>query len=99
MQPPRLIQAIGDEIAISWDEGVESYYQMDFLRANSPSAENMGETDILGNRHGGDGPSEFPGVKVTGWEFIGNYAIRFRFSDGHSTGLYSWDYLKQIEPK
>jgi DUF971 family protein len=29
---------------------------------------------------------------------VGNYAIRIRFSDGHDTGLYSWDYLRRIDP-
>lgn len=32
-------------------------------------------------------------------EFVGNYAIRIRFSDGHDTGIYSWEYLREIEPK
>ena len=31
-------------------------------------------------------------------ELVGNYAIRFEFSDGHSTGIYSWSYLREIEP-
>lgn len=31
-------------------------------------------------------------------EFVGNYAIRIRFSDGHDTGLYSWKYLREIDP-
>ena len=31
-------------------------------------------------------------------EMIGNYAIRIRFSDGHDTGLYSWRYLREIDP-
>jgi DUF971 family protein len=32
-------------------------------------------------------------------EFVGNYAIRIHFSDGHNTGIYSWDYLREIEPE
>ena len=31
-------------------------------------------------------------------ELVGNYAVRIRFSDGHDTGLYSWDYLRRIDP-
>ena len=54
------------------------------------------ERDILGNRYGGDGPKLFPGVTITGWERVGNYALRFDFSDGHRTGLYSYDYLRQL---
>ncbi|MCP4067565.1 MAG: DUF971 domain-containing protein, partial [Phycisphaeraceae bacterium] len=31
-------------------------------------------------------------------EPVGNYAIRIRFSDGHSSGIYAWSYLRSIEP-
>ena len=39
---------------------------------------------------------QFPGVTVTGWEQVGNYALRFDFSDGHRTGLYSYAYLLDL---
>ena len=97
MPTPTTIQAIGDEIAIIWADGGESYYPMETLRKLSPSAENVGEHDLLGNLiGGGDGPKEFPGVTVTGWEFVGGYAVQFRFSDGHNTGLYTYQYLREI---
>ena len=51
---------------------------------------------MLGNQYGGTGPRAFPGVKVLGWEKVGNYAFRFEFSDGHRTGLYSYDYLRNL---
>lgn len=31
-------------------------------------------------------------------ELVGNYAVRIRFSDGHDTGIYSWRYLREIDP-
>jgi DUF971 family protein len=31
-------------------------------------------------------------------EFVGNYALKIKFSDGHDTGLYSWKYLREIDP-
>ncbi len=96
MHAPANIQSIGEEIAIAWDDGVETYYTFEQLRAASPSAANLGERDILGNRYGGDGPKKFPGVQVVGWERVGNYAVRFDFSDGHRTGLYSFDYLRAL---
>ena len=98
MQQPRLVQAVGTEIAIIWNDGDESFFPMDYLRAQSPSAENQGEIDILGQRHGGDNREEFSGITVNNWEFIGNYAIRLMFSDGHQTGIFSWDYLRKIDP-
>jgi len=96
VQTPSNIQLIGNEVAIVWGDGTETYYPTEALRAASPSAQNIGERDILGNRYGGDGPKTFPGVTVTGWEQVGNYAIRFDFSDGHKTGLYSYDYLREL---
>lgn len=99
MLKPRDIQVIGSEVAILWADGSESFFPMEFLRAHSPSAENQGETDILGNRYGGDGPKEFSGVTVDGWQMVGGYAVRFEFSDGHRTGLYSFRYLKDLEEK
>lgn len=96
MHAPTNIQLIGEEVAIVWDDGVESYYPFEKLRAASPSAETQGERDILGNQYGGGGSRRFPGVQVLSWAQIGNYAIRFDFSDGHRTGLYSYDYLRQL---
>lgn len=96
---PDNIQAIGNEIAIHWNNGDEDYFPMQLLREQSPSAENTGETDLLGNRIGGpDGPQDHSGVTVTSWQIIGGYAVAFSFSDGHRTGLYSFNYLKSLTP-
>jgi DUF971 family protein len=96
MHAPVNIQLIGQEVAIVWADGVETYLEFERLRAASPSAETQGERDIMGNQYGGDGPRKFPGVVVLGWEQVGNYAIRFDFSDGHRTGLYSYEYLRKL---
>jgi len=96
MHTPVNIQLIGPEVAILWSDGAESYFQSEMLRAASPSAENIGERDILGNQYGGDGPSKFPGVTVLGWALVGNYAVRFDFSDRHRTGLYSYAFLREL---
>ena len=97
MLNPSNIQIVGNEIAILWNDGQESYFRFDELRAASPSAENQGERDILGVKHGGhDGTMRFEGVLVLSWEQIGNYAIRFDFSDGHRSGLYSYEYLRNL---
>ena len=95
IQPTR-IDAIANEIAIAWSDGSESYFEMEKLRAASPSAETTGERDLLGKRIGGEGPRSYAGVTVTGWRLIGGYAIQFEFSDGHNTGLYGFDYLRAL---
>jgi hypothetical protein len=96
MCPPRDLQIVGAFLAITWEDGSEAVMSGEYLREHSPSAENMGEVDILGQRWGGDGPRRFPGVGVVGWERIGNYAVTLEFSDGHRTGIYSWDYLRGL---
>jgi DUF971 family protein len=35
---------------------------------------------------------------VVSAEMVGNYALRIRFSDGHDTGIYTWSYLREIDP-
>ncbi|HNC23134.1 MAG TPA: DUF971 domain-containing protein [Opitutaceae bacterium] len=96
MNAPVEIQLIGSEVAIRWDDGAETYYNPEKLRAASPSAETQGERDIFGHQYGGDGPKNFTGVEVVGWAKVGNYAVRFDFSDGHRTGLYTYDYLRKL---
>ena len=96
MARPKDIQSIGNEIAIAWDDGSESFISFERLRAASPSAETQGERDILGHLHGGDSRTDFSGVTVDSWSLIGNYAIRFVFSDGHRTGLYSYELLRAL---
>lgn len=63
----------------------------EFLRVYSPSAE------VRGHGHGQEvlqtGKEE---VNIVGIEPVGNYAIKLVFSDGHDTGLYSWDYLYEL---
>ncbi len=97
LKKPINIQLIGQEVAIAWSDGSESYYLGSKLRAASPSAETKGERDIFGQTYGGTtGKADFSGVHVTAWEQIGNYALRFDFSDGHRTGLYSYELLEKL---
>ncbi len=96
MVEPKLVQIVGEEVAIVWSDGAETYHKPDALRAASPSAETQGERDIFGRQYGGGGERRFAGVSVVGWERVGNYALRFDFSDGHRTGLYSYDYLRKL---
>jgi DUF971 family protein len=93
---PQNIQIIGQEVAIVWSDGSESYLPAAKLRASSPSAETRGEKDIFGQQYGGSTKTDYTGVEVLGWELIGNYAVRFDFSDGHRTGLYSYEFLQEL---
>jgi len=96
MITPQHIEIIGDFVAIRWSDGREDALEMETLRRMSPSAENMGERDLLGKRIGGDGRTDFSGVRVTGWSAVGSYAVGFTFSDGHRTGIYPFHYLRDL---
>lgn len=66
-------------------------YSAELLRVESPSAEIKG--------HGSDEKKIVGGKKnvtIVGIEPMGHYAITITFSDGHKTGIYSWDYLKEM---
>lgn len=96
LQPPKTVLLVGSEVAFLWPDGREDILPMEFLRANSPSAENTGESDLFGRVHGADPRTEFPGVRVEGYEKVGNYGLRLLFSDGHTSGIFSFAYLLKL---
>ncbi len=91
------LQIIGGELAIKWDDGSESFILLEKLRRRCPCAGCHGETDILGNVYKNPEPplpaAAFELVRLTG---VGCYAIQPVWADGHTTGIYSFDYLKRI---
>lgn len=81
----------GDSLEISFPGAPPLTLSAEFLRVHSPSAEVKGHgpgQEVLqwGKAH----------VAITAIERSGNYAIRLTFDDGHDTGIYSWDYLRQL---
>ena len=91
------IESIGNELAIVWSDGREDYHTHHFLRLNSPSAENIGERDLTGRTILPSSVGQVSDeVCVTGWRPVGGYAIQIFFSDGHCTGIYSFDYLRRL---
>jgi len=75
-------------LEVAFGDGRTFRFPCEFLRVFSPSAEVRGhgpgqETLQVGKRE----------VAISDIEPIGHYAIRPTFSDGHDTGIYSWDYL------
>jgi DUF971 family protein len=96
MQPVD-IQQIGQEVAIKWEDGSESFIALEKLRCACPCAGCRGEVDIMGQLHKGPeqalGPAAF---QLRALNRIGTYAIQPIWADGHATGLYSFDYLRQV---
>lgn len=63
----------------------------EMLRVTSPSAEVQGHSPSERVTVGGKRD-----VTITRIEPVGNYAVKLIFSDGHSTGIYSWSYLRKL---
>lgn len=93
---PKLVQVIGDEFAISWNDGDETFLRLEFLRRACPCAACGGEPDVLGNIMRPEVTYSSASFELRGWEFVGGYAIQPRWGDGHSTGIYSYQYLKRL---
>ena len=90
------------ELRITWQDGVVSTYPIPWLRAFSPSADQRELraemkrnplTVLPASASDASGP-----LQAEGAELVGNYALRVLFSDGHSTGIYTWAYLREIDP-
>jgi DUF971 family protein len=79
------------ELEIAFDDGCEFRIPFELMRVYSPSAEVQGhgpgqETLQTGKR----------GVGIDAIEPVGHYAVKPTFSDGHDTGLFTWDYLYRL---
>ena len=94
---PLDIQTIGNELAVKWDDGGESFIALEKLRRACPCAGCKGETDILGNLHKNP-PSPYTGKAfvLTRILSVGGYAIQPVWADGHATGLFSFEYLRKV---
>ncbi len=94
---PLDIQQIGEELAIKWDDGVESFVRLETLRKRCPCAGCCGETDVMGDVHRGPArPFTAQSFQLTRLGRVGGYALQPVWGDGHSTGLFSFDYLRQV---
>lgn len=91
------IQPIGDELAIKWENGEESFVRLETLRRRCPCAGCQGEVDVMGNLYKNpEKPLSPQAFKLKQLANVGGYAIQPVWGDGHATGLYSFDYLKKV---
>lgn len=77
-----------NRLTVSFDDGSSFDLDAELLRVESPSAEVQG--------HGADQkvtPAGKRDITINGITPVGNYAVRLTFSDGHDTGLFTWEIL------
>ena len=93
---PVNIQLIGKELAVQWDDGTESYLDLERLRRACPCAACGGEPDVLGHVVRPNVVYSEGSFELKAFNVIGGYALQPRWADGHDTGLYSFAYLKRL---
>ncbi len=93
---PKTLQLIGNELAIAWNDGGESYLALEFLRRACPCASCGGEPDVLGNVVRPQVSYTPASFELAGWQLVGGYAVQPRWADGHGTGIYSYQYLRRL---
>ncbi len=83
-------------IQFEYDDNTHLLLNASYLRAVSPSAENKNRLKSVETFKKQE---IFSKVSIDKIEAVGNYAIRIIFSDGHNTGIYSWEYIFNIGSK
>jgi DUF971 family protein len=80
---------------VTWNDGHFGSYPSWYLREKCPCASCIDEMSGIRRIEPGSIPSTLERVGVSA---VGNYALSFSWSDGHSTGIYTFDYLREICP-
>jgi DUF971 family protein len=94
---PLDIQQVGNELAVKWDNGEENFIRLEKLRGDCPCAGCKGETDIMGTLYKNPSqPLTAKAFELVKFSTVGGYAIQPVWADGHNTGIYSFDYLRQV---
>lgn len=78
-------------MTLAWPDASSATLPAEMLRVLSPSAEVRGHSEaerktVPGKRH----------VEIAAVAPVGNYAVRISFSDGHDTGIFTWNYLHEL---
>ena len=91
------IQQVGNELAIKWADGGESFITLEQLRRACPCAGCKGEMDVMGNLYKGPELKLRPeSFALRGLAQVGTYAVQPTWGDGHNSGLFAYEYLRRV---
>lgn len=93
---PVTVQKIGTFLAVAWSDGREDYLELGALRRACPCASCNGEPDVTGRPGAITIDADRATSELTSWSFVGGYGLQPRWADGHSTGIYSFAFLRQL---
>jgi DUF971 family protein len=85
-----------DELSVLWDDAHASIISLRTLRDHCPCAGCRGETILL-KTYTPEPQEHLPGrYTLRGIQQVGHYAIQISWGDEHSTGIYTWDILRNL---
>lgn len=93
MNEPREIKLDDSGLRILWDDGHSSYYPHRYLRAECRCA---GCVEEMSGRRLVTLENIREDVQALDWDTVGRYALQFLWTDGHTTGIYPFDLLRQV---
>jgi DUF971 family protein len=98
--PEHIAISKSNGIKIDWKDGHHSEYGLVYLRDKCPCATCTGAHGTPPRKPEADTPFPMfkPALKMLAVEPVGNYAIRISWSDGHNSGIYSWEHFREICP-
>lgn len=93
IEPTQIVHGSDSSVSINWSDGTETHYDAPQLRRSCPCAtcinEWTGEKILKDDQVSDD-------LGFTHISIVGRYALNFHFSDGHNTGIFSFDYLRKL---
>ncbi len=95
LTPTRVKRLNSKQTEIVWNDGHVSTYWSWYLREKCPCATCVEEFTGIRKVAPGSIPSSLERVNVS---LVGNYALQFEWSDGHNTGIYAFDFLRELCP-
>jgi DUF971 family protein len=87
---------VGKDLAVSFNDGVEIYFSLDKVRRACPCAKCQGEPDVMGRYFICKVDYRQDSFDLIKMESVGGYALQLYWGDGHSSGIYSYDYLRLL---
>jgi DUF971 family protein len=93
IEPTQIVEESDSSVSIKWSDDIETLYTAPQLRRSCPCATCVNEwtgQKILKDDQVADT------LTYTSISIVGRYALSFHFSDGHNTGIYSFDYLRKL---
>jgi DUF971 family protein len=98
MSPKQIKIKDKTHLFIKWNDESESSIPLIYLRDECPCANCKGETVLLKTYRPPKKTEETPGMyKIKDIITVGGYAIQITWQDGHNTGIYSWEYLLDLD--